>query len=124
MLSNPPWKNGASNLIEIQRIETATYSNKAYFPGEHFFIYLRNQCKVDIVFIKSFYLNGKTEFYVIILALLENFFILLSIFFSSKNKTVDSIFIKYFFLSATCNFMYNHIIIHLCCQYIIKSGGP
>ena len=25
-----------SNLIEIQRIETATYSNKAYFPGEHF----------------------------------------------------------------------------------------
>ena len=24
-----------SNLIEIQRIETATYSNKAYFPGEH-----------------------------------------------------------------------------------------
>jgi len=26
----------ASNLIEIQRIETATYSNMAYFPGEHF----------------------------------------------------------------------------------------
>ena len=25
-----------SNLIEIQRIETAAYSNKAYFPGEHF----------------------------------------------------------------------------------------
>ena len=25
-----------SNLIEIQRIETATYTNKAYFPGEHF----------------------------------------------------------------------------------------
>ena len=25
-----------SNLIEIQRIETATYSNKVYFPGEHF----------------------------------------------------------------------------------------
>ena len=25
-----------SNLIEIQRIETATYSNKAYFSGEHF----------------------------------------------------------------------------------------
>ena len=25
-----------SNIIEIRRIETATYSNKAYFPGEHF----------------------------------------------------------------------------------------
>jgi len=25
-----------SNLIEIERIETAAYSNKAYFPGEHF----------------------------------------------------------------------------------------
>ena len=25
-----------SNLIEIQRIETATYSNMAYYPGEHF----------------------------------------------------------------------------------------
>ena len=25
-----------SNIIEIQRIETAKYSNKAYFPGEHF----------------------------------------------------------------------------------------
>ena len=25
-----------SNLIEIQRIETATYSNKAYFQGENF----------------------------------------------------------------------------------------
>ena len=28
-----------SNLIEIQRIETATYSNKAYFPGKHFYIF-------------------------------------------------------------------------------------
>ena len=25
-----------SNLLDIQGIETATYSNKAYFPGEHF----------------------------------------------------------------------------------------
>ena len=29
-------RNPASNLIEIQRIETATYSNMACFPGEHF----------------------------------------------------------------------------------------
>ena len=61
----------ASNLIEIKRIETATYSNMAYFPGEHFFTFfeiLSNQCKVDLVFIKSLYLNGKTEFYEIILA--------------------------------------------------------
>ena len=38
--------------MEIQRIETATYSNKAYFPGEHFFYIfekLNNQCKVDII---------------------------------------------------------------------------
>ena len=65
-----------SNLIEIQRIETATYTNKAYFPGEHFFFIfekLNNQCKVDIIFIKSFYLNGKTKSYEIILALLEIF---------------------------------------------------
>jgi len=70
-------------LIEIQCIETATYSNKAYFPGEHFYIFekLNNQCKVEIIFIKSFNLNGKTEFYDIILILLENFLILLRIFF-------------------------------------------
>ena len=30
-----------SNLLEIQRIETATYSNMGYFPGEFFFIFLR-----------------------------------------------------------------------------------
>jgi len=73
----------ASNLIEIQRIETATYSNMAYFLGEHFYIFekLNNQCKVDIIFIKSFHLNGKTEFYEIIFALLENFLILLRNFF-------------------------------------------
>jgi len=72
-----------SNLMEIQRIETATYSNKAYFRENIFYIFekLNNQCKVDIIFIKYFYLNGKTEFYEIVLALLENFFILLRIFF-------------------------------------------
>ena len=80
----------ASNLLEIQRKETATYSNMGYFPGDHFFYIfekLHNQCKVDIIFIKSFYLNGKTEFYKIILALLENFLKLLRNFFS-KNKTL------------------------------------
>ena len=79
----------ASNLIEIQRIETATYSNKEYFPGENiFYIFekLNIQCKVDIVFIKSFYLNGKTEFYETILALLENFFYTFKIFFFLKIK--------------------------------------
>ena len=78
----------ASDLIEIQRIETATYSNMAYFPGwDHFYIFekLYNQCKVDIVFIKFFYLNGKTEFYKIIFALLEIFFLYFwEIFFSLK----------------------------------------
>ena len=87
--------NVESNNIEIQRIAT-----RRIFRENIFYIFekLNNQCKVDIIFIKSFYLNGNTEFYEIILALLENFFIiLLRIFFSSKNKTVDRIFIKYFF---------------------------
>ena len=62
----------ASNLIEIQRIET-----RRIFRENIVYIFekLNNQCKVDIIFIKSFYLNGKTEFYEIILALLENFFL-------------------------------------------------
>ena len=49
---------------------------------------LNNLCKVDIIFIKSFYLNGEMEFYEIILALLENFF-----------YTFKNFFIKYFFNS-------------------------
>ena len=32
----------ASNIIETERIELARYNNKAYFAGEHFFIFLRN----------------------------------------------------------------------------------
>ena len=28
----------ASNIIEIQHIKIARYSNKGYFPGEHFYI--------------------------------------------------------------------------------------
>ena len=61
----------------IQQIETATYSKRRIFRETIFYIFekLNNQCKVDIIFIKSFYLNGKTEFCEIILALLENFFI-------------------------------------------------
>jgi len=55
-----------SNLIEIQRIETATYiATWRIFRENIFYIFekLNNQCKVDTIFIKSFYLNGKTEFY-------------------------------------------------------------
>ena len=68
----------ASNIIEIQRIEIARYSNlRRIFRENIFYIFekLNNPCKVDIIFIKSFYLNGNTEFYEIILALLENFFV-------------------------------------------------
>ena len=36
--------NWKSNLIDIQRIETATYSNKAYFPEEHFLYFLEIKC--------------------------------------------------------------------------------
>ena len=41
----------------------AMYSNMAYFLGEHFYIFekLNYECKVNIIFIKSFYLNGKTK---------------------------------------------------------------
>ena len=31
-----------SNIIETERIELARYSNKAYFAGEFFFVFLRN----------------------------------------------------------------------------------
>ena len=94
-----------SNLIEIQRIETATYFSGQYFL--YIFEKLNNQCKIEIIF-KNF--NCKTEFYEIILALLENFFfILLRNFFSSKNKIVDSILKNYLFLIVTRKFMYyNH----------------
>jgi len=66
-------KDRASNIIEIQRIEIARYSNKAYFPGEFFFHIFEkssNRCKY-IIFTKSFYL--------ILLALLENFFYIYTI---------------------------------------------
>ena len=75
-----------SNLIEIQRIETATYiATWRIFRENIFYIFekLNNQCKVDIIFLKSVYLNGKTEFYEIILALLENFFYTFKNFFQT-----------------------------------------
>ena len=55
--------NVESNNIEIQRIAT-----RRIFRENIFYIFekLNNQCKVDIIFIKSFYLNGNTEFYEII----------------------------------------------------------
>ena len=65
-----------SNLIEIQRIETATYFSGQYFL--YIFEKLNNQCKIEIIF-KNF--NCKTEFYEIILALLENFFYTFEKFF-------------------------------------------
>ena len=63
----------------------ATYSNMAYFPENIFYIFekLNYQCKVNIISIKSFYLNGKTKFYEIILALLENFFYTFKNFFQT-----------------------------------------
>ena len=58
-------------------------ATRRIFRENIFYIFekLNNQCKVDIVFIKSLYLNGKTEFYEIILALLENFFYTFEKFF-------------------------------------------
>jgi len=61
-----------SNLIETQRIETSSYSKKAYFAGEYF-LYCRKIISVNCryQFKKSLYLNGNTEFYESIIALLE-----------------------------------------------------
>ena len=61
-------------------------ATRRIFRENIFYIFekLNNQCKVDIVFIKSFYLNGKTEFYEITLALLENFFYTFKNFFKIK----------------------------------------
>ena len=55
-------------------LRIATWS---IFRENIFYIFekLNYQCKVNIIFIKSFYLNGKMKFYEIILALLENFFL-------------------------------------------------
>ena len=62
--------NMASNLIEIQRMNPLRIATWRIFRENMFYIFekLNNQCKVDLVFIKSFYLNGKTEFFEIILA--------------------------------------------------------
>jgi len=77
-----------SNLIEIQRMDPLRIATWRIFRENIFYIFekLNNQCKVYIIFLKSVYLNGKTEFYEIILALLENFFILLRNFFFLKMK--------------------------------------
>ena len=89
----------ASHLIEIQRMSPLRIATWQLFRENIFYIFdkLNYQCKVNIIFIKSFYLNGKTEFYEIILALLENLFLILLRIFFSKNKTVDNIFKKYLF---------------------------
>ena len=62
-----------SRINYVKHYRNPTYRNryiynKAYFSGDFFYIFekLNNQCKVDIIFIKSFYLNGNMEFYVTI----------------------------------------------------------
>ena len=67
---------------------------------------LYNQCRVNIIFIKSFYLNDKTEFCEIILALMENFFLIFKIFFCN-NKTVHINFHKIFFFNSKTQFYVN-----------------
>ena len=62
----------ASNLIEIRRMDPLRIATWRIF---YIFEKLNYQFKVNIIFINSFYLNGKTKFYEIILALLENFFL-------------------------------------------------
>jgi len=55
------------------------------FRENIFYIFekLNYQCKVNKIFIKSFYLNGKTKFYETILALLEKFFYTFKNFFQT-----------------------------------------
>ena len=76
----------ASNLIEIQLMDPLCIATRGIFREKIFYIFekLNYQCKINIIFIKSFYLNGKTKFYEIIFALLENFFIFLRIFSKPK----------------------------------------
>ena len=69
--------NWSQTLKKPERKETARYSNKVYFAGKYFvyiFEKLNYQCRVNIIFKKCFYINGKTELYEIILVLLKNFF--------------------------------------------------
>ena len=68
-------KKSASNLIEIQPMDPLHIASWRIFRENIFYIFekLNYQCKVNTIFIKSFYLYGKTKFYEIILALLENF---------------------------------------------------
>ena len=72
-----------SGVKPIQRMDLIRIATWRIFRENIFYIFekLNYRCKVNIIFIKSFYLNGKTKFYEIILALLENCFILLRIFF-------------------------------------------
>ena len=70
----------ASNLTEIRRMDPLRITTWRIF---YIFEKLNYQCEVNIIFIKSFYLNGKTIFYEIILALLENFFYTFKIFFQT-----------------------------------------
>jgi len=84
----------ASNLIEIQRMDPLRIATWRIFRKNIFYIFekLYYQCKVNIIFIKSFYLNGKTKFYEIILALLENFFFILLRIFSKPKMYVLNYF--------------------------------
>ena len=86
----------ASNLIEIQRMDRLRIATWRIFQEKIFYIFekLNYQCKVNIIFIKSFYLNGKTKCYEIILALLENFFILLRIFSKPKMYVLNNSTLK------------------------------
>ena len=79
-------ENLASNLIEIQRMDPLRIAiTWRIFRENIFYIFekFNYQCKVNIIFIKFFYLNGKTKVYEIILALLENFFYTFKNFFQT-----------------------------------------
>ena len=66
------WKEDFLYLRHIRGVKSLGIATRRIFL-ENIFLSLRN-CKVDIIFIKSFYLNRNTKFYEIILALLMNFF--------------------------------------------------
>ena len=59
--------NLSQTLKKPECKETARYSNKVYFAGKYFvyiFEKLNYQCRVNIIFNKCFYINGKTESYI------------------------------------------------------------
>ena len=115
-------KNWVSNIMEIQRIEIARYTGRTFFF--YFLKKLNNQCKLSRYNFNKILLfewwHGILWNHIIITV--ELFFAFLEKFLFCKNKTTYQFHKIVFFLIVTRNFI-NHIIINLCCHYMINLEG-